>query len=187
MVDLPSFQAAVLFHVFDKAPVSEAADTLDYRLSGEFDGTFYAAYVALDKKTGYEDSSLVLTLATHSDIVFLAATRAHQVEVARILSNLEDYDREIGGTLSVGEVVRIPDPYFSSIGLYAVVLLRPAVLSGFEGFGDCYTMRNRHLRFALTLFLTEEEWSYRQVHGHDALMDRFTDEQKSVLVFERAQ
>ena len=185
MVKLPAFQAAVLVHIFEKAPVADTADTLDFRFRGEFTETFYAAHVALNEASGYLNSSLVLTLATHSDIVFMGVTESRQVEVARALGSLEDYDRE-SRAISTGDVVRTPDPHFAALGLHAVVLLRPAVLSGFEVFGDCWTIKNRHLRFVLALFLTEEEYSFRKSQGHDALMDRFSEESRSVVIFPRA-
>jgi len=185
MVKLPPFQVAVLSHLFEMAPIAETANTLDFRFSNEFEGTFYAAYSALASQTGYKHCNLVTTLATYSDVVFFAVTGSSEAEVARALGSLEDYDRETL-SLSVGQVVRIPDGRFSSQGLHAVVLLRPRVMSGFEEFGDCYTINSRHLRFVFALFITEEEYLFRKDHGHDALMDRFIDEQRTIVVFEPA-
>jgi hypothetical protein len=183
MVKLPPFQVAVLSHLFEMAPIAGAANTLEFHFSNEFEGTFHAAYAALAPKTGFEPCNLVTTLATHSDVVFFAVTGSSEAEVARALGSLEDYDRETR-SLSVGQVVRIPDAHFSSQGLHAVVLLRPTVIPGFDQFGDCYTINSRHLRFVFALFLTEEEYLFRKSDGHDALMDRFIDEQRTIVVFE---
>ena len=183
MVELPPFQAAVLVHFFEKAPVADTANTLDFRFTGEFTGTFYAAHIAFAPQSAYEGCSLVTTLATHSDIVFFAVSGSSEVEVARVLGNLEDYDRETR-SLSTGDAIRIPGTHSANADLHAVVLLRPATLSGFDEFNDCFTIKGRHLRFVVALFLTEEEYLFRKKHGHDALMDRFADECRSVVDFE---
>jgi len=83
----------------------------------------------------------------------MGVTQSRQLDVARALGSLEDLDRETRAVFA-GDVVRIPDPHFAALGWHAVVLLRPAVLEGFAEFGDCWTIQNRHLRFALALFLT---------------------------------
>lgn len=103
-----------------------------------------------------------------------------------MLGNLEDYERE-SHSLSAGHVVRIRDSDVASRGVHAVLLLRPAVLPCLAEFGDCFTIAGRHLRFVYALFLTEEEYLFRKQHGHDALMDRFTEERRSIVIFDPLQ
>ena len=178
---LPKQQAKVLVHMFERAHIAEPADTLDFRLAGEFDGIFFAGVADLDPICGY-DARLVFTLANYSDAIFMAVTRGNATEVARALANLEDFER-LGEKLSAGEIVRIPDSSFESHDLDAAILLLPEVLAGFDEFSFLQTIDAKEFRFFLVLFLTKEELEFKTSHGHDALMERFGREDRDVIVF----
>jgi len=180
MVKLPRFQAAVLAKVFDSAPIHEEAVTLEFKLSDSAD-VFHVAYARLTDEAGYRDSYLVFSLASVANRVFMTVTAGRPREVARALANLEEYDRQT--SLSGGSVIRVPDQFFGTHGLTAVLLLRPSTLNGFDDVEDSSEVQGRRLDFSLTLFLTEAELEFKRLHGHDALMSRFDAEGRDVRTF----
>ena len=92
---LPRDQAGVLVLVMNAAPIKHPVDTLEFGLSGSFHEFFYAAYSELTVP-GNAGLSLVFTLATHADRVYMTIVNDEAREVARVLANIEDYDRERG-------------------------------------------------------------------------------------------
>lgn len=180
MVKLPPLQLAVLAQLFQTAPIHEEAETLEFKLSNTED-TFYSAVIRLRFEAGYGDSYLVASLASVADRVYMAVTASRPHEVARALANLEDYDRE--GILEGGNTIQIPDAGFAARGLSAAILLRPATLNGFDEVVDSCDVKGQQLTFSLVLFLTKEELEFKRSRGHDALMDRFDSEGRSVVVF----
>lgn len=170
--------------MFQTAPIHEEAETLEFKLS-ETEDTFHSAFVKLRSDAGYGDSYLVFSLASVANRVFMAVTASHPREVARALANLEDYGREV--TLLAGDVIQIPDTYFAAHDLVAAILLRPATLSGFDDVVDSCELEGRQLKFSLALFLTKEELQFKETGGHDALMDRFDIQRRSVVVFGKEQ
>jgi hypothetical protein len=172
---LPRNQAGVLACIFNAAPIKDPADILEFRLSGPFREFFYAAHSQLTLP-GKESLSLVFTLATHSSRVYMTLVNDHVREVARVLANLEDYDRERGVELQFGESISLPDdPFLRQHGRAGALLLDVADFPGFDGFPEQATALGRTIKFSMVIFITSDEHTFKKGHGLDALIKSFIE------------
>ncbi|KVO10961.1 hypothetical protein WL30_27160 [Burkholderia ubonensis] len=176
---LEQYQAAVLTFLFDRLPIGNDVDSLEFSLSGEFAGKYRVAHSSIESSD--RTMRVIFTLPSYSRSVFIALTRTRLNDTARILANLEDYERETSMQLGLGEVVVVPDQAPEGADMpYAVILLRTATSLDCEGVPDDYTIDGKQTRFYLAVPLTKDEWELRRQRGHDALMDRFQDEGKEL-------
>lgn len=173
---LEQYQAAVLQMLFERTAVGESVDVLRFALSGDFTGE----YVVVAAPIGNDGDHIAVNLPHYSRSVFVALTDKDPNAVARILANLEDYERESGGALGLGEAVVIPDASSSLGAPYAVLLLRTATLADVASLPDMATIAGRHTSFFLAVPLTKAEHDFRGDHGHNVLLDRFDAEGKSL-------
>jgi len=175
-MELSAYQKAVLGFVIERLDVESEIDTLEFSLSGEFEGKYRAIYARLE---GASLGSVVTTVPTYSDTVFVGISSGSPRECARLLANLEDYEREGSVALEPGDFVRTPDPSHD-VEIYGVVLLRTASLADIEGLPDCETICGRHTRFHFVVPVSEAEAAMRSQQGHDALMEHFAAFSKDV-------
>ncbi|WP_081067700.1 suppressor of fused domain protein [Burkholderia stagnalis] len=181
VVKLEQYQAAVLTFLFDRLPIGNDADTLEFSLSGEFSGKYRVAHSCIESSG--PAMRLVFTLPTYACSVFIALTRTRLNEAARILANLEDYERGSSMQLGLGEVVVTPDQELEGARMpHAVILLRTAASLDCAGVPDRHTIDGRETSFYLVVPLTKDEWELRRRRGHDALIDKFPDEAKELLI-----
>lgn len=172
-----SYQAAVLSFLFDRMPIGEEVDTFEFALAGAFSGTFRAAHAALSPPS--QGVRVVFNLPTYTRHVFLALTVHEPAETARVLANLEDYERESRIDIAMGDVVAIPDD--AKMGMpHAVMLLRTASALDCAEVPDQHEIGGTLTAFSLALPISAAEFDYRRQHGHDALLDKFEAEQKSL-------
>ena len=87
-MQLDTYQAKVLTFLFGKLPIGDAVETLEFSLSGKFTGKYRIAHSAIDRTE--QQATIVFTLPTYSQSVFLALTRTNVAATARILANLKD-------------------------------------------------------------------------------------------------
>lgn len=181
MVSLDKTQASILRYLFDKLPIGESVETLEFQLSGTFSGRFYAAFADLTAPSaGY----VVFTLPTRGFHVFLGLTREKHREVARILANLEDYERDNRVELKFGEVVMTPEEASRHSGSpFAVILLRTATALDISAVPDRTRIGRDTISFFSAVPITKAEYEYRKDAGHDALLDRFQSKGKQLFFF----
>lgn len=179
MVDLDQYQASVVSFFFEKLSIGGQVHTLEFPLTGDFSGKFRAAYSCIQ---GNDEAKIVFTLPSYSSSVFIAMTRTMLNDVARVLANLEDYERETGMPLGLGEVVIIPDPESMAGNLpYAVLLLRASVSAYCSLIPERALIKGRDTQFFLAVPLTRDEWELRRQRGHEALIDYFVEEGKETV------
>ena len=177
---LEKYQAAVLAFLFDRLPIGDDVDSLEFSLSGEFAGKYRVAHSAIESVD--QTARVVFTLPSYSRSVFLALTRTKLNETARILANLEDYERESSMQLGLGEVVVTPEQVQDGADTpHAVILLRTATSLDCAKVPDSQAIDGKQTLFFLAVPLTKEEWELRRQRGHDALMDRFQDDEKELF------
>ena len=173
VMELEKYQAAVLATVFERADISDSVEWFQFALSGDFRGQF----VAVAAKVGTAGERIVFNLPTYSTDVFVGLTDKDPKAVALILANLEDYERENGLRLRLGEAVVIPT---STEAPFAVLLLRPATLLDAAALPDAAEIAGRPTAFLLAVPLSREEYDFRAAHGHDGLLDHFEEVGKSL-------
>lgn len=183
MTSLNKTQATVLSFLFEKLPISEEINTLDFSLAGNFCGKYFGAFA--DIQGDEENTKVAFTLPTYTGNVFLALTRSNEQEVVRILANIEDYEREHSLELNIGEVVVIPkiqikddDPF------YAMLLLRTAIYDKLTRVPDRQLIDDREIKFSLVIPISKTEFDYRKKFGHDALMDDFQTKGKDIFFYQ---
>jgi hypothetical protein len=172
---LPRYQAGVLAYMLNAAPIKDPADILEFRLAGPFRELFYAAHsqLGLSSKEGL---SLVFTLATYSGRVYMTLVNDHVRQVARVLANLEDYDRERGVELQFGDSILLPDDAFlKQQGRAGALLLDVPDFPGFDGFPEQVTLLGKNINFSMVVFITSEEYSFKKKNGLDGLVQRFIE------------
>lgn len=172
-MELEKYQAAVLATVFERADIGDSVEWFQFALSGDFSGKFVAAAA----KVGTAGEHVVFNLPTYSTDVFVGLTGKDPKAVALILANLEDYERENGLRLRLGEGVVIPT---STEAPFAVLLLRPATLLDAAALPDTAEIAGRPTAFLLAVPLSKEEYDLRAAHGHDRLLDHFEEVGKSL-------
>lgn len=179
-MQLDRYQAAVLTFLFDRLPIGDDVDSLEFALSGEFEGKFRLAHSVIEAAD--RSARVVFTLPTYSQSVFLALTRSRLNETALILANLEDYERESSMQLGLGEVILTPEQVQHGPDTpHAVILLRTATSFDCAEVPDSQTIDGKPTLFFLAVPLTKDEWELRRQRGHDALMDRFQEDEKELF------
>jgi hypothetical protein len=177
---LDRYQAATLTFLFDRLPIGDDVDSLEFALSGKFGGMFRLAHSVIEAAD--RSARVVFTLPTYSQSVFLALTRTRLNETARILANLEDYERDSSMQLGLGEVVLTPEQIQRDADIpHAVILLRTATSFDCAEVPDKQTIDGKLTQFFLAVPLTTDEWELRRQFGHDALMDRFQEDEKELF------
>lgn len=173
-------QAAILTFLFEKLPIGKSVSTLDFPLSGAYSDRHYVAYANLTSSS--DSGTVVFTLPKDTKAVFLALTKENQRHTARLLANLEDYERENEMELKLGEVIIVPDSEAHTSQLPFAVILLPTATSL-----DCAKVPNVHeingqlVNFLLAVPLTKDEWTIRNRNGHDALIQHFIDTDKALF------
>ncbi|KWO37708.1 hypothetical protein WT97_25950 [Burkholderia sp. MSMB1459WGS] len=64
---------------------------------------------------------------------------------------------------------------------YAVILMRTATSLDCAGVPDHQMIGGKQTQFFLVVPLSRDEWELRRQSGHDALIDRFRDDQKELF------
>ncbi len=181
MVKLDKTQSSVLAFLFEQLPIGDLVNTLDFSLSGDFHGKYYAAHASLGEPT--ENISVVFTLPTYTTHTFFALTRSKEMEVARLLANIEDYEKEKSINLRLGEAIITPGKSSSTDSWepHGVILLRTASAVDLRNVPDKEKINGKEIFFFLVVPLTKAEWDCRKQFGHDALIDLFQSNGKELF------
>ena len=179
-MQLDKYQASVLAFLFERLPIDDDADSLEFSLSSAFRGKYRAVHSEIEFTD--QPARVVFTLPTYSNSVFLALTRASATDAALVLANLEDYERESSLQLKLGEVIITPHHALLSADTpQSVILFRTATSLDCAKVPDCQTIEGKPTLFFLVVPLTTEECEFRCQHGHDALISRFQADQKDIF------
>ena len=177
-MQLNKYQAAVLEALFDKLPIGEEIESLEFSLAGEFRDKFRAAFAKLKSTDDY----VVFNIPTYCRCVFIGLAHTNPKMVALYLANLEDYARESAVDPRLGEVIVTPAGMLpEGSAPFAVILLRPATSLDCAELPDELLIKGHLTSFLLAVPLTKEEHELRQLRGHDALLDAFESGQKDIL------
>ncbi len=173
-------QRAIVAMLFEVIGLQEPVMPLSFSLAGDFNDQFQAV-VAHPESTD-EPAMIVCSLPSHGDTAFMALTKSRELEVARLLANLEDLEREQRERIKVGRTVgfgSVADP--SGFPPTAVVVLPVAVSALLSEVPEEMIFDGKSTRFVFVLPLSQEELACRNQSGQDALIDMFQREGKSLF------
>jgi Suppressor of fused protein (SUFU) len=179
-LNLNTYQASILTLLFETLPIGHSVEHVDFALKGGSNDRHHIAHARI--LTGENKVHVVFTLPLRSAKVFLALTEYKMKDVARLLANLTEYERENSLALGIGEVVVTPDQQEQTAELPFAVIVMPIETSK-----DCAALPTfKEVKGKLTTFqfvvpLTKEEWSVRKQDGYDELIDHFETKGKSIL------
>lgn len=177
---LNSLQSAIVVVLMEQVRLKDPVTTLELSLSGDFHGKFNAIVGAIEDVD--EAVFLVATLPRYTNTVFVALTRGQEMEVARLLANLEDYERENMKSMQWGEVAghrhASEAPEFIP---HATILMPIATADILQSIPPVATFTGQEVRFMLVLPLSQKELECRNTQGHDAMIDMFQREGKSLF------
>jgi hypothetical protein len=178
---LQKFQYGIVSLLFDRLNLRDPVTPLNFVLAGNGTGAFDAVVGAFEAAD--DEGLLVASLPRNSNTVFLALTRKGELDVARVLANIEDMERETGKSLEVGEVIRHPArSEDSTLHPFATILLPAATATVLHPLSSSPIIINdREVRFMFVLPLDSREFECRKNSGHDALIDMFQREGKSLF------
>lgn len=178
--NLNRLQNSIIVLLFEHAKLRDPVTPLEFTLSGNFNGQFNA--VVGDLENVDEASFLVATLPRYTNTVFVALTRSCEREVARVLANLEDLERENAEPLRVGAVITHPgSPAASEFPSYATILMPVTISSVLGSIPQVTTLAGQEVRFAMALPLSQKELECRNTQGYDAMIDMFEQQGKSLF------
>jgi hypothetical protein len=166
--------------LFEAVGLQEPVTPLSFSLAGDFKDQFQAV-VAHPENTD-EPAVIVCSLPRHADTAFMALTKSREFEVARLLANLEDLEREQCARIEVGRTVGFgsaADP--SGFPPAAVIVFPVSVSALLSEVPEEMIVDGKSTRFVLVLPLNQEELACRNKHGQDALIDMFQREGKSLF------
>lgn len=178
-MQLTKYQAAILAFLFERLPIGDDVDTLEFSLTGDLPGKYRVAYARVQ----FSDQivHIVFTLPSFSDRVYLALTRTNVAETARVLANLEELERESSKRPRVGEVIVTLPSASEHEADRPIILLRTATSIDCAEVPDEQVIGGKQTSFVLAVPLTLNEWMHRRLHGHDALMDRLQECKKELF------
>ena len=172
------YQSGILNIIFSNMNISDEINSLEFSLSGSFDGKYLCAYSNLSDELDY----VVFNIPSYSNSVFFGLSRNNPRDVALALANLEDYEREKKSKLGLGEFILMPNNYAEYRNIpFGVILLRTATSIDCAGVPDYLIVEGNRTSFFLAVPLSEEEYQIRAQQGHDALMDSFEANQKDIF------
>jgi Suppressor of fused protein (SUFU) len=177
---LDRLQHSVVSLLYDQVHLHDPVTPLDFTLAGSFPGRFYACIAAPENVD--EPVSLVFTLPKYGRTVFLGLTRSKAVEVARVLANLEDLERDEAKSLKAGETIGFGQTSVAEAEFppAAVILLPVSTSDLLSGLPDETALVGEQVRLLLAIPLSQRELRCRNETGHDALIDLFQREGKSL-------
>lgn len=178
-VSLSKDQAAVLSFVIEHTDVADEIEVLEFALEGEFAEPFRAAVLGLGVDEEGNSLSAVVSLPAHSYGVFLGITASRPRDVARVLANLEDYERDTALKLHPLECVVTDGPG----EVRALFLLETASHQNLARIPSVAVVNDNERRFALVIGLNEAEYQTKVQFGVNALLDFLQDSDKSVVFF----
>ena len=176
---LNRFQNAVVSILFDRIDLQDPVTPLEFRLAGNFQGVFNAV-VGIPDHTD-EHVMVVATLPRYNKTVFIGLTRSGELDVARVLANLEDLERENEKPLKLGDVISHPDGSDSKNGIFSTIIMPVATAFILRPLSSVCNVNDQEVRFVLVLPLSPRELECRNKLGHDAMIDIFQQEGKDLF------
>lgn len=170
-------QSELLAYMLENLPVNEEASITSGSLKG---GRLAPITTASSMLEGDDEINFVFNLPSSGGHIFLTVTDGEEAEIKKIVATLEDY--ELSGTkLAVGNYVAIPSEYLERNGRVGIVLLKMETIGVLRDFPEFLKLGEVQYHFVLVVFISHEEYEFKKKFGHDALMDRFSKEDKDLI------
>ena len=177
---LNSLQSAIVVVLMEQVKLHDPVTTLELSLLGDFNGKFNAVVGTIEDVD--EAVFLVATLPRYTNTVFVALTKGQEMEIARLLANLEDYERETEKLIQIGEVAgHLHASVAAELIPQATILMPISTADILQSIPPVATFTGQQVRFVLVLPLSQNELECRNTQGHDAMIDMFQREGKSLF------
>jgi hypothetical protein len=173
-VELPALQAAVLVHLFDNVELLEPIDTLDFKLAGG--DRHFAAYGKPKDLSGLQ---LIFTLGTTSERIYLTVSNGDPVEIARVLCNFEDIDRE-DGVVTQFQLREFADEYMGKHGWKGALFIPPDNFPSLERLADTADVGGRRYYFSLVIFLSDADVRFGKLRSVGSLLEKIVAEDRDL-------
>jgi hypothetical protein len=176
-------QNQVLVYLLEHAPVAEKAEIYYFSFEPEPKRRYYVAAAEL---VGTDPGlSLVFTLASHSNWVFLTITDAPPRKIAALFAELEDF-ASTEKPVDHSHTLRIESNALAEEHGRVAMLLLPASVSLYlPDFPAEIPLEGGACRSAFVAFLSADEYQTKLEHGFDALLDQFESKNRDLVTFGR--
>ncbi len=128
--------------------------------------------------------NVLFNLPTKTSSVFLAITENRFAEVARILANVEDYQRANGRPIGFGETMGLDGTFPSMLPqeASALIFLPCSISLDLEPLTDDFLLDGEKVKFALVVPITDDDIRVRHEQGLDALVSRWDEAGKNIVI-----
>ena len=165
--------ASIISKVLDLELADDKASMLNFE-SGE--NVDFTTYVKLNVT---EDIFIVLTLPTDSNKVFFTVTDGNPEIIAFLLSEIERTDLTKG--FGMRDTIRFNHEYLIENDKVGVMLLPISVSNVLSEITEIKTLSGKPYELYLCTFISADDYACNKNLGSDALMDKFSRENKDLI------
>ncbi|MBW8446358.1 MAG: suppressor of fused domain protein [Arenimonas sp.] len=128
--------------------------------------------------------NVLFNLPTKTSSVFLAIAENSFAEVARILANVEDYQRATGRQIGFGETMGLDGTWPSQLTqeASALIFLPCSVSLDLQPLTDDFLLDDETVTFALVVPVTDEDIRIRHEQGLNVLFGKWDEVAKKILM-----
>lgn len=128
--------------------------------------------------------NVLFNLPTKTSSVFLAIAENSFAEVARILANVEDYQRATGRRIAYGETMDLDGTWPSLLAqeASALIFLPCSVSLDLEPLTDDFLLDDETVTFALAVPVTDDDIRIRHEQGLDVLFSTWDEVGKDIMI-----
>jgi hypothetical protein len=175
---MEKLRAGICLHFFESLNVKGDLQ-LNYV---EYDNgsKFHTAYGEIG--TPEDSISIIFSMPNESDDVYMMVSDGDPSKLYGQLASIQQYNEE-EAHVCIDHTVPTDNEYLRSVGWAAFVMLYPSTT--FDDFEYTNVILDRKLRFCQVVPITEEERQLKMSNGIDALLSKFTDENRDVITFDQ--
>ena len=175
---MEKLRAGICLHMFENLDVKG-----DLQLNHvEFDSgsKYHTAYGEIGSPE--DPISIIFSMPNDSDDVYMMVSDGDPSKLYAQLASIQQYNEE-EAHICIDHTVPTNNEYIRNAGWAAFVMLYPSTT--FEDFKYTNIILDRKLRFCQVVPITEEERQFKMSKGIEALLNKFTEENRDVITFEK--
>lgn len=179
---LDNRQLEILNHVYSALKMQGDLEYLESRL--DVDGESFVVIHGFLEIPNLGTMNVLFNVPTKTSSVFVAIAENSFAEVARILANVEDYQRATGRQIGFGETMGLdgtrPSPLAQEAS--ALIFLPCSVFLDLQPLTDDFLLHDETVTFALVVPITDDDLRIRHEQGLDALFSRWDEVGKNIMI-----
>lgn len=179
---LDNRQLEILKYVYSALKMQGDVDYFESRL--DVDGESFVVIHGILAIADLGTMNVLFNLPTKTSTVFLAIAENSLAEVARILANVEDYQRANGRHIGFGETMGLDGTFPSIFTLQAsaLIFLPCSVSLDLQPLTDDFLLDDEKMTFVLVVPITDDDIRIRHEQGLDALFSRWDEVGKNIMI-----